>query len=185
MLSTKKITYKLASEKEVKELINTEKAELEQLLTNTEIEGIDAYKELLTLVANGESDIIGYGNLERKIIPELASFIERFRDKVAKSGRKDRFTVTNYPHNLALLEDHFRKPEWKKTFLGKIIPKEVMDVNCDIYVWDGTVGICSFENGGFKITIYNDKTTFEMFKNLLWFLWNNSKDENHFADKTV
>jgi hypothetical protein len=173
-ISPKKITYQLASLEEMNSLIGKEKFEMEFLLTNKEIKGIEAYKDLLTLVANGDSDVIGYANLERKLIPELETFIERFRDKMARSGRKDRFTVTNYPHNIALMKDHFRKKEWVGTFLGRIVPKEIMDVNCDIYVWDGTVGICSFEDNGFKVQIYNDRVTFNVFKSLLWFLWNQS-----------
>ncbi len=176
VLSTKKITYKLASEGEINELINKEKSEMELLLTNKEIEGIDSYKELLNLVANGESDVIGYANLERKIIPELTNFIEKFRDKMARSGRKDRFTVPDYPYNIGLIKDHFRKPEWHKTFEGRIISKEVMDVNCDMYVWDGTVGVCSFENNGFKIKIINDPIIYKTYKSLLEALFKNANN---------
>jgi hypothetical protein len=176
IISTKKITYKLATKEEIEDLIEKEKMDLELLLTNKEIKGLDAYKELLNMVANGDSDVIGYANLEKKITPEFQNFLEKFRDKFSRSGRVDRFSVPDYDYNIVLLRDHFRKLEWKKALLGKIISKKELDINCDIYVWDGTVGICNFENGGFNITIYTDKINFEVYKRVLTILWERAKE---------
>lgn len=174
--SAKTITYELAPQEEIQEAIKSQTAFLEQLLTNKEIEGLDAYKELLNHVANGKNNTIGYGNIESKIIPEVEPLLEKFRDTYAASGRIDRFVVPDSPANIALLKDHFRKPEWKKAFQGRIISRDLMNVNCDIYVWDNSVGICSFEGNRFKVKIHTDKLTVETYRSLLEVLWNASED---------
>ena len=169
--SSKNIKYKLATKSDLEAIIASHSEQLNSILIRTRIEGLEAYKDLLDLAANGEGDIIGYGNLERKIVPEMETMIESFRDKVALAGRIDRFVLPDSLRNIELLRDHFRKPEWRKVFKGRIIERDKMYVNADIYVWDGTVGICSFDNQKFEVTIHTDRITYETYKSLLEVLW--------------
>lgn len=182
--STKKIFYQLATEDEIESLIKNHKAELEKLLTTKGIEGLDSYKDLLNLVAAGNSEIWGYANLEEKIIPELDEFLETFRDKLVASKRPDYFTIPEHPKNIALLKDHFRKKSWKKYLIGRIISPTIIDVNCDIYVWDTNAGICSFSDGGFKITIHHDRPTVELYRAFLQMLYAQATpEEEYFTSK--
>lgn len=181
--SAKKVLYQLADKDEMQSIIANNAARLEQILTSKSIEGIQAYKDLLNLVAQGESDIWGYANLEEKIIPELQETYEKFRDLLVFKKRKDFFTVPDTPKNIELLKDHSRKKEWKRVLIGRVIPTQVINVNCDIYTWDRSAGICSFEHGGFKVTIYDDKATVDLYRVFLKRLFESAVDEEEYLSK--
>lgn len=166
-ISTKKIFYTIKKKSELEKYIQSKTSELESILISNQIEGIEAYKDLLRKVAFGTGDIIGYVNMEYKFIPELVETIEWYRDTICEQKRFDKFTITNTKENLKLLKDHMQKPLWEKYLIGRVVEKDVLDVNCDIYCWDGNVGVCNFENNRFVITYHNDPIIFQMMKGLL------------------
>jgi DNA-binding Lrp family transcriptional regulator len=181
-ISPRKIKYSLVTKDEIEDYINLQTLKLSNLLTNKPLVGQKAYEDLLMLVAKGEGDIWGYCNLEEKVIPEMMDTIEKYRDMIAASRRNDIFVITNTKENIELLKDHKRKKSWIPWFIGKIITKDVLDVNCDIYVWDGKVGICSFEENSFKVTIHEDKATYKLLQGLLQVLFENAKTEEEYKN---
>ncbi|MDQ6985589.1 MAG: ArsR family transcriptional regulator [Candidatus Dojkabacteria bacterium] len=173
-ISAKKIYYSLESKEVLENYIESKKFDLENVLMKNSIVGLDAYIDMLNLIAAGSGEIWGYGNLERKLIPELYEAVEIYRDTISVKKRRDIFTVTDTKENIALLKDHSRKKLWEPWFIGRIATKDIINVNCDIYWWNDRVGICSFEKGGFKVNIYEDLATTQMFKALLKRLFDTS-----------
>lgn len=174
-ISTKKIYYKIKSKSELEKYIRNKTSDLELILISNQIEGIEAYKDLLKKVAFGKGDIIGYVNMEHKFIPELVETITWYRNTICAQKRFDKFLITNTKTNLTLLKDHMQKAIWKKYLIGKVIEQDILNVNCDIYCWDGNIGVCNFENNKFIISYHTDPTIYQMIKGLLENLFNNVK----------
>lgn len=176
VISPRKIYYSIARVEDREDFINSITKELESEIISTKFKGIDDYKNLLDMIAAGEGEILGYGNIENKIIPEIEPILEEFRDKIAKAKRLDRFVVPDSLRNIDLLKDHFKKPEWKKVFRGRVIERSKMNVDGDIYCWDNSVGICSFKNKEFNVNVYTDEIVVESYRALLLNLWENARE---------
>ncbi len=140
----------------------------------------DEYRKLLEDVANGEGDIYGYSNLEHKIFSEFTTEIREYRNAVARKKRMDHFIVPNTPNNLDLYHSHFDEADWKLYLRGRFIPNELLNVDCDMYVWDGKVGICTFDNEKLHVEILTNPTVVNLYLQFLKLLWGIGLEESVF-----
>jgi len=109
-------------------------------------------------------------------IEHILSKTHRSANVIKLSKKKlSGYKLPDFIENIQLVKDHFRKPEWKKAFKAKLIDKNIISVDADIYVWDNNVGICSFEGNKFKTTLHSDRATFQTYRSLLEVLWEKSR----------
>lgn len=136
-----------------------------------EEEEVEKYRELLMKVAEGEGDVYGYANLEGKTSEAFKDAVDEYRNRIVETNRTDRFIVPNDPENIDLVKEHFSDPKLRRHFKSRFIPKDLVDVNCDFYLWDGNVGICSFKNGELEVEIEENPVMYRLYKQFFDSLW--------------
>lgn len=129
------------------------------------------YRKLLMEVAQGSGDVYGYANLEGKTSDEFREAVDEYRERMVDEDRTDFFIVPDDSENIELVEEHFSDERLRKHFEARFIPEDLVDVNCDFYLWDGKVGIASFEDGELRVRIDEDPAFFEMYKQFFDSLW--------------
>ncbi len=121
------------------------------------------YSTLLMSVAAGTGDIFGYANLKRKMSPSFTKIVIDYRNRIAKKNRHDHFIATNTPENIELVHSHFSNPNWIHHFTARFIPEHLVNVNCDFYLWDGKVGVCTFsDKQALKIDVFDNPTIYSL-----------------------
>jgi len=132
---------------------------------------VEDYRELLMAVADGSGTVYGYTNLEGKTSEKFSEAVRDYRKRIVEQDREDCFIVPDDEENVELVEEHFSRPELRRSFEARFIPEDLVDVNCDFYLWDGKVGIASFEDGELEVRIEDNKTFFKMYKQFFDSLW--------------
>lgn len=138
------------------------------------------YGNLLKLVAAGKSDTFGYVNIKKKMHPAFKQIVIEYRNKIAEKDRHDSFIATNTPENVEVVHSHFSNPKWVNHFTARFIPEHLVNVDCDFYLWDGKVGVCSFENDKIKTTILDNPTVYQLYKQFFDVIWNVALEESLF-----
>ncbi len=135
------------------------------------------YGDLLKLVAAGKSDTFGYVNIKKKMHPAFKEIVIEYRNKIAEKGRHDSFIATDTPENIEVVHSHFSNPKWIDHFTARFIPEHLVNVDCDFYLWDGKVGVCSFENNKIKTTVLDNPTVYQLYKQFFDVIWNVALEE--------
>lgn len=139
---------------------------------NTTLKGAVYYEELLSFVADGTSDILGYVNLKNKIESSVGiEHIHNYRDKVSAKGRIDRFILPDNLANREHVKSYSQKETWQKTFKPRYIPEKLFNLNCDMYTWDDKVGIATFNTDDIEVIVYDNLTTCRLLQAQLELLW--------------
>lgn len=153
---------------------------LSSFLEDMEQKEVEKYRNLLMEVADGEGEICGYANLEGKTSEAFRSAVEKYRDRILEKDRVDRFIVPDNTENIDLVKEHFSEQELRQHFKPRFIPENLVDVNCDFYLWDGKVGICSFNEGELEVRMEESQVMYDLYKQFFESLWGIALERNLF-----